>query len=66
MQKSMQSEAGITSEETSAMNRDYSEVAALAYQLWNDRGCPIGSPEEDWFQAETELKSRGEATAAAA
>lgn len=32
-----------------------SEVAALAYQLWEDRGCPIGSPEEDWLLAETEL-----------
>ena len=33
------------------------EIATLAYRLWQERGCPIGSPEEDWFQAETELKS---------
>ncbi|SPF56190.1 hypothetical protein SBA4_80003 [Candidatus Sulfopaludibacter sp. SbA4] len=25
------------------------EIAALAYQLWNERGCPAGSPDEDWF-----------------
>jgi hypothetical protein len=31
------------------------EIGALAYQLWNSRGCPIGSPEEDWFSAEMEL-----------
>lgn len=27
-------------------------VRALAYQLWCDRGCTGGSPEEDWFRAE--------------
>lgn len=32
-------------------------VAALAYELWQGRGCPTGSPEIDWFQAE-ELLSR--------
>ena len=30
-------------------------VAALAYQLWEGRGRPIGSPDEDWFIAEREL-----------
>jgi len=37
------------------------EIAILAYRLWEERGCPSGSPEEDWFQAENELKSRGSA-----
>lgn len=32
------------------------EIAALAYHLWQDRGCPIGSPEEDWFKAENALR----------
>ena len=32
-----------------------SEVAALAYQLWQDRGSPMGSPDEDWLRAEREL-----------
>lgn len=27
-------------------------VRALAYQLWCERGCVGGSPEEDWFRAE--------------
>jgi len=33
-------------------------VAARAYELWRRRGCPEGSPEIDWFQAERELKPR--------
>jgi hypothetical protein len=32
------------------------EVAALAYQLWIERGSPHGSHEEDWFRAEQELR----------
>jgi hypothetical protein len=36
----------------------YQEIAALAYEYWQARGCPDGSPEEDWFRAESELQSR--------
>jgi hypothetical protein len=43
------------SETAAPATAEYSEIAALAYELWMDRGCPIGSPEEDWFQAEKEL-----------
>ena len=42
-----------------------SEVAAVAYRLWQQRGCPEGSPEEDWFLAEREVR-RAAATGAAA
>ncbi len=31
------------------------EVAKLAYSYWLARGCPEGSPEEDWFRAEQDL-----------
>jgi Protein of unknown function (DUF2934) len=31
------------------------DIAKLAYALWEARGCPVGSPEEDWFRAEAEL-----------
>ena len=31
-------------------------IAALAYELWLERGCPIGSDQEDWFRAEAALK----------
>jgi DUF2934 family protein len=33
------------------------EIAALAYDLWHARGCPDGSPEEDWFRAEQNLRN---------
>lgn len=32
------------------------EIAALAHQLWKQRGCPVGSPEIDWFEAEQQLR----------
>jgi len=31
-------------------------IAALAYKMWRERGCPSGSREEDWFRAEQELE----------
>jgi len=34
------------------------EIASRAYKLWHDRGCPEGSPEEDWFRAAEELRSQ--------
>ena len=34
------------------------EIAVLAYQLWTYRGCPLESPKEDWFLAETLLKNQ--------
>jgi hypothetical protein len=32
-------------------------IARLAYLHWLERGCPIGSPEEDWSRAEQDLRS---------
>jgi len=31
-------------------------IESLAYQLWQARGCPEGSPEVDWRTAEEQLK----------
>lgn len=31
------------------------EIAARAYQLWVERGCPIDSADIDWYEAEKEL-----------
>ena len=36
----------------------HDQIAALAFQLWLDRGCPEGSADEDWHRAEVELKAR--------
>jgi hypothetical protein len=33
----------------------HAEIAHRAYQLWEARGSPWGSPDEDWFRAECEL-----------
>ena len=37
------------------VNPTESEIATVAYQLWLDNGCPIGSDQEDWFRAEAML-----------
>jgi len=34
------------------------ETAELAFNLWNARGCPVGSPEEDWAHATQQLLAR--------
>ena len=34
------------------------EIAVLARSLWEERGCPEGLPEQDWFLAELALKAR--------
>jgi hypothetical protein len=31
------------------------EIAELAYELWQERGSPHGSPDEDWLEAENWL-----------
>ena len=36
------------------------EIAALAHQLWELRGCPEGSPDEDWAHAAQQLRDRKE------
>jgi monoterpene epsilon-lactone hydrolase len=37
------------------------EIAQRAYQLWEERGRPHGSDEEDWHRAEHELRRRSAA-----
>jgi Protein of unknown function (DUF2934) len=42
---------------------DYTEIERIAYRLWEERGRPIGSAEEDWFRAERQLRENGAAAA---
>jgi hypothetical protein len=35
------------------------DIAKLAHQLWTQRGCPAGSSEKDWFEAESQLRKAG-------
>ena len=41
-------------------------VGAMAYQFWLQRGCPIGSDQEDWYRAEAELREMNRADPRAA
>ena len=38
------------------------EIARLAYALWQQRGCPVGSAEVDWLEAEQQLRRPGSST----
>ena len=40
---------------------DQTRIECVAYEFWIQRGCPIGSPEEDWFRAEERLRREGPA-----
>ena len=42
--------------EQSETSNSHADIAALAFQLWKDRGCPEGSPEVDWYEAERQLE----------
>jgi|HubBroStandDraft_2_1064218.scaffolds.fasta_scaffold1785628_1 hypothetical protein len=35
----------------------HEEIQTRAYQLWQERGTPWGTPETDWFNAEHEFAS---------
>jgi len=37
---------------------NHEEIARLAYALWEARGRWGGSPEEDWYRAENQLRAR--------
>jgi hypothetical protein len=44
--------------ETAQFTRE--SIEKLAYQFWLNRGCPSGSAEEDWYQAERALMTAAE------
>jgi hypothetical protein len=47
-----------------APNSGHDVITASAYDCWVARGCPIGSPEVDWLQAEENRKNEGAKAAA--
>ena len=49
----------LTSGASSLTRVNECDVAELAYKRWVERGCPQGCPEEDWYEAERESRSRG-------
>ena len=64
----LKSEVGIAAENASAaaelqasftlpekqnlLRPNSADIAALAYRLWEERGCPDGEAERDWYEAE--------------
>ena len=50
-----QPENGHVEEQTTTPAVNHDDIAALAHQLWQRRGAPEGSAEEDWHQAESLL-----------
>lgn len=38
----------------------HEQTERLAYHLWEGRGRPLGSPEDDWFRAEQEVMQRSD------
>ena len=45
--------SGLPSQTHEAPTRE--QIAKLAYQFWEERGRPEGSPDEDWVRAERQL-----------
>ena len=39
------------------MHRENRSVGELAYQLWQAHGCPDGTAEQDWLDAERQLRT---------
>ena len=39
---------------------DHEEIATIAYQFYLERAGQCGSPEEDWYRAEEEVRRRRE------
>jgi len=60
-QAMQQAESLGTSVESAEPQPLHEQIASLAYALWQERGYPEGSPEEDWFRAEQALLARSEA-----
>lgn len=47
-------------EQSDAPRPAHEDVAILAHELWEARGCPDGSPDEDWFHAARQLHGHAE------
>jgi hypothetical protein len=40
---------------------EHEAIVALAHRYWQERGCPEGSAEEDWFRAEQDIHDKNQA-----
>lgn len=51
------STAGQSVENAATVRPTEDEIAALAFQLWLDNGCPDGTDQQDWLRAEAMLRT---------
>ena len=56
---SVQQETNTQSEMQGQQKQD---IANLAYALWQQRGCPQGSSEQDWIEAEQTMQRQQSST----
>lgn len=54
---------GVSSRSLDAEVSVREQIALLAYSYWESRGRHGGSPEDDWYRAEREIRSRNSKTA---
>jgi hypothetical protein len=50
----------------SEIHPTHEDIAALAYALWQEEGCPEGVHEQQWLRAEQELTANREIAVQAA
>lgn len=43
---------------TNLLKSKHNDVRKLAYSLWLEQGCPEGSAERDWFEAEHRILAK--------
>ena len=42
---------------SASMHPEHRSIGELAYRLWQARGCPDGTAEQDWLEAEKQLEA---------
>ncbi len=47
-------------ESVQSESQDHELIRLAAFFLWEQRGCPIGTPDVDWFRAEEEIRAQRE------
>ena len=53
---------GSVQRNTETNNPSHQDITSLAYALWQQRGAPPGSSDQDWEEAERQLRSRSGTT----
>jgi len=48
-----------TAEPSNTQDSVQENIAKLAHALWQSRGCPMGSAEQDWIEAERQMSQPG-------